>query len=133
MKYRGPKPFEFSYPAGWTLQEDENAVSLWKTSKGGAVTISSVVNKDSNIRGNALEHCRRFAEKHAFDPPRLSGDSEAADAAFTDQDGAWCKARFMASGNRMVLATYNASIEDQLEEVEADGILASPRIVPVPG
>lgn len=114
-----------SYPAGWMLREDEGAVSLWKTRQGGAITISSVVNEDPGLRGNALEQCKRFAEKHAFDPPRMSGDAEAAAAAFTDHEGVWCKVRILAAGPRMVLGTYHATIEDPLEEAEADGILAS--------
>ncbi len=124
-RYEGPKAFRMSYPAGWMLREDEGAVSLWKSSKGGAITISSVVNTDPGRSGNALEHCRRFAEKHAFDPPRMRGDRDAAEAAFTDQDGVWCKVRILAAGPRMVLGTYHATVEDALEEAEADGILAS--------
>ena len=86
-RYSGPKSFRISVPEGWTLQENEDAVSLWKTEKGGAITISSVVSTDPSRSGNAVEQCKRFAEKHAFDPPRMCGDQNVAEAAFTDQDG----------------------------------------------
>ena len=124
--YPGPHSFRFSYPAGWILREDGDAVSLWKTARGGAITFSAVLGRE--VTGNAREHCERFAAKHAFDPPRISGDGESAEAAFTDQDGVWCKVRLLASGNRMVMGTYHASVEDPPEEAEADGILASLRI-----
>ena len=117
--------FRLSYPAGWNRQEGEGVLSLWKSERGGAITVSSVVSTDPSRSGNALEHCTRFAGKHAFDPPRISGDQNVAEAAFTDQDGAWCKVRILAAGPRMVLGTYHATLEDALEEAEADGILAS--------
>jgi hypothetical protein len=82
--------------------------------------------------GGALQRCARFAEKHAFDPPRMSGNQDVAEAAFTDHEGVWCKVKVLAAGNRMVLATYHASVADQVEEVEADAILASLKLV-LPG
>jgi hypothetical protein len=122
--YRGPKRVEFRYPAEWTLREEEAAVTLWKTAKGGAITVSIV-----DASGGALQHCARFAEKHAFDPPRMSGDRDVAEAAFTDQEGAWCKVKVLAAARRMVLATYHATVADQVEEAEADAILASLKLV----
>lgn len=126
--YRGPKPLDFSYPAEWTLREEEGTVSLWKSEKGGAITISTAVHRDPKEKGDARQQCERFAGKHAFDPPRVDGNEDAAEAAFTDQEGAWCKVRFLAAGSRMLMATYNASAVDQVEEAEADAILASLRL-----
>lgn len=124
IRYAGAR-FAFSYPEGWTARDQEGSVSLWKKNPGGAITVSVI-----EASGDALGHCARFAEKHAFDPPRMSGDAETADAAFTDQDGVWCKVRILAAGSRVVMGTYHASVPDPVEEVEADGILASLRIVP---
>lgn len=107
-------------PDGWTLQDNLDSLSLWKSTSGGAITISFVEGA-----GSAADFCARFAAEHSPDPPRLSGTGEAA---FTDHDGVWCKLRVVAAGARMLVASYHASIEDPLEEVEADAILASVRL-----
>jgi hypothetical protein len=122
------RSFGFSYPPGWFVRDNEDSVSLWKSDKGGAITISAVRNKDPNARGHARQQCDRFVAKHTCDEARIEGDQDSASGAFTDLDGLWCKVRFIASGPRMVFATYNASLPDPVEEDEADLILASLRI-----
>lgn len=122
---RPPRPFRFRYFAGWTVQEDVDTLSLWKSPKGGAITMSSVVNDDPGHVADALVHARRFAQKNAGDPPRVEGTRDVAVAAFTDHEGAWVKARVLAAGPRVVLATYTTGVDDPAEEAEVDAILAS--------
>lgn len=114
--------FSFLHAEGWSFREEAGVVSLWKSEQGGAVTLSAAENPDA---ADALEHCRRFAAKQAGDPPRIGGDRDVADAAFSAEDGVWWKVRVVVAGRRILLGTYNASVEDQVEEAEADGILAS--------
>lgn len=117
------RTFDFTPADGWSVKDNLDSVSLWKTSKGGAITISFV-----EASGSALEFCERVAAKRAPDPARLEGTADAASAAFTDHDGVWCKLRVLADGPRMLVGSYHASEEDPLEEVEADAILSSLRL-----
>jgi hypothetical protein len=113
----------YDLPPGWSVKDNLDSVSLWKTSKGGAITISFV-----EASGSALEFCERFAARQAPDPARLDGTADVASAAFTDHDGVWCKLRVLSAGPRMLVASYHASEEDAREEAEADAILASLRL-----
>ena len=120
--YRGSKPFQFSYPAGWTLQEEEAAVSLWKTARGGAVTVSSILGEEP---ADALKHCALFAGKHGLEDPRIEGDASTAEATFDLADGGWCRTKILARGPLLVLATYNTRSENPAEEDEVLAIFAS--------
>lgn len=131
LRYEPPaSPFRVSYFEGWNVREEEGTVSLWRSPEGGAVTISSFLNRDPGHVADALEHVRRFAEKTGLDLPHISGGRDCAEAAFDVSDGGWCKARVVASGPRFVLATYHADREDSGEEAEADVIIASVAVVP---
>ncbi|HEX7900404.1 MAG TPA: hypothetical protein VF950_21730 [Planctomycetota bacterium] len=122
MEYRGAGPFAFSYPEGWTLREEEGVVSLWKTARGGAITVSSIQGEEP---ADALRHCARFVEKHGLEDPRIEGDASTADATFDLDDGGWCRARVLARGPLLVLATYNTRSVNPAEEDEALAIFAS--------
>ena len=125
MEYRGPGPFEFAYPAGWTLREEEGAVSLWKTGRGGAITVSSIRGEEP---ADALKHCARFAEKFGLEDPQIAGDASTAEATFDLADGGWCRTKILARGPLLVLATYNTRSENPAEEDEAVAIFASLRL-----
>ena len=128
--YRGSKPFQFSYPEGWTLRDDEAAVSLWKTGRGGAVTISSLANPDPAYVANALEYAAKFAEKNGLDGAWITGDASAAEASFDLADGGWCRSKLLARGPLVVLATYNTRSQNPAEEDEVAAIFASLQIAP---
>ena len=124
-RYEGPKPFRMSYPGSWSLQEKDDTVSLWKTEKGGAITLTSLVNRDPGHVADALRHCTRFAEKNGLDGAQIRGDANSAEAVFDLEDGGWCRARILAQGPRLLLATYNTWSENPAEEDEVEAILAS--------
>lgn len=119
------RPFRFSYYEGWTIKEEEGTVSLWRNEEGGAIVISSHINKDPNHKGNAFEHCKRFAEKNSLGPSNVTGNVDVAQAIFNTTEGGICQARFYSRGPRMVMATYNRDKDDVLEQDEAEAILDS--------
>jgi hypothetical protein len=124
LQYRdSSKPFRFEYFEGWSLKDEEGTVSLWRSDKGGAITISSVRHRDPKHVANAFEHCKRFAEKNGIGPSSVTGNSQIAEATFNTPEGSLCRAKILAKGSRLVVATYNSDIEDPAEESDAIAIL----------
>lgn len=125
MKSYAAEFFRLDYPAGWSLRETDGALSLWKSERGGAITLSTLL---GDRDADALERCARFAEAQGLDHPRVSGDASSADAAFDLPDGGWCRARILARGPRLLFATYITREPDAAEEDEVERIFASLRL-----
>lgn len=118
--------FRFSYPDGWRLREDDGALSLWKSTSGGAITVSTAL---GDVEMDAREHAERFAAEQGLDHPRLSGDRGKAEAAFDLADGGWCRVLILARGARLVFATYTAREPDPAEEDDVELVFATLALV----
>lgn len=121
------RPVRFSYFDGWQLREDVDALSLWKSAAGGAITLSVVTGEGP---ADARAHCTRLAEAHGLDLPRIAGDAARCEAVFDQPDGGWCRLLVLAQGLRLVLAAYTTRSENPAEEDEVAAIFASLTLVP---
>lgn len=118
--------FSLSYFDGWRLREDDGALSLWKSTSGGAITISTLL---LDVEADARAHCERFAAEQGLDEPRMSGGREKAEAAFDLADGGWCRVLILARGSRLVFATYTTRASDAAEEDDVERIFATLALV----
>lgn len=124
LRYRdGKKPYIFDYFDGWSLQDEDDTVSLWRSDKGGAITISSMRHSDPSHEANAFDHCKRFAEQNGIGPSSMTGSKQLAEGTFNTPEGSLCRVRVIAQGRRLVIATYTSGIDDADEESEATAIL----------
>jgi hypothetical protein len=134
LNYRDrKKPFVFDYYDSWSLKDEDDTISLWRSEKGGAITISAMRHRDPSHVANAFDHCKRFADQNGIEPISVTGNRQLAEGTFNTPEGSHCHVRTIAEGPRVVIATYNSDVDDSEEEDEAMAILKTVAILKTAG
>jgi|RhiMethySRZTD1v2_1073278.scaffolds.fasta_scaffold101483_3 hypothetical protein len=120
LKFNSPSDwFALEYPDTWTLEEDSDCTTLYKTSGGvGAFQISGYETDAPQSPESSLREY--FADRgiviSEIDQYRTDGQLLAC-STFED-NGSYTKVCFLSKGTRLLFLTYNCDAVDKASEIE---------------
>ena len=110
--------FTISIPTGWTVRETDQNCELISPSGKSAIVLTTFRRTDVKVETDASEHLRRFLKgAEVKGKPRVLDSTKShSSAEYVDSSNRFWRVEFLASPDRLVLATYNSDPDEDPAE-----------------